>query len=311
MKIIIILTLLALVFVVGCNTYVVEEDNRIKFNDNQSQNRFIMSVKPPDYSEEGYYQVTPIPDKLIFLECINSTLRINNTSIYCEKQEKEDGIRFNDNERRVMDVITSSDSYLKELEFDGKIFHRVGCKKYDGGDWCTFIDDKENLLDIVFYSQEGYVKVQPYNKFEIVNMNARNIFDITDKYDNVSRIVFRETDVFVFREANEIDYDMDISKYESMINENCGNDTNCKIKTRECLRSKKCDLFTEGDNRFNVVNNNDEATIVSRIIFSEINKTGVVFLSIYSKDNDTIIVSYEDKIIGKVSKKILCGKYEK
>ena len=39
----------------------------------------------PDYSEEGYIKINPgNTTRLIYLECINSTLMIANNKIYCE-----------------------------------------------------------------------------------------------------------------------------------------------------------------------------------------------------------------------------------
>lgn len=128
------------------------------------------------------------------------------------------------------------------------------------------------------------------SKFKVVNTNEEIIID---KATTVP--------VFIFRETDEIDYDRDISKYESIINENCGNDTKCKIEIKECLRSKKCNLFTE-------VNTNardlfDKANTVSRIIFSETNYTDTASFHI---DNDTIIIRCENKIVGNINQKLFC-----
>lgn len=40
----------------------------------------------PNFSEVAYYNITLMEEsKFIFLECVNSTLKINNTAIYCER----------------------------------------------------------------------------------------------------------------------------------------------------------------------------------------------------------------------------------
>jgi hypothetical protein len=41
--------------------------------------------KEPNYSEVGYHQVIPGNSGFIFLECVNSTLKFDNTSIWCER----------------------------------------------------------------------------------------------------------------------------------------------------------------------------------------------------------------------------------
>ena len=45
-------------------------------------------------------------------------------------------------------MVVNSD--LKELVFDGKTFHRVGCKKCGGGDWCIFTDGRNKFVAYCF-----------------------------------------------------------------------------------------------------------------------------------------------------------------
>ena len=40
----------------------------------------------------------------------------------------------------------SVNSDLKEMEFDGKLFHRVGCRNCGGADWIIFTDGKKNFI---------------------------------------------------------------------------------------------------------------------------------------------------------------------
>ena len=77
--------------IIGCITFV-ESENKTKYNNTlrfkeTSENNttlFTMRMLRPDYSKEGYIQISPgNTTKFIYLECINSTLVINNNSIYC------------------------------------------------------------------------------------------------------------------------------------------------------------------------------------------------------------------------------------
>ena len=75
---IIVLLVISMVLLVGCSSS--SED--IKGNSNIS---LYITPDLTNYSEQGYIQVFPKEDKkIIMLECVNSTLKITETMIYCE-----------------------------------------------------------------------------------------------------------------------------------------------------------------------------------------------------------------------------------
>ena len=63
----------------------------------------------------------------------------------------------------------SVNSDLKEMEFDGKLFHRVGCRNCGGGDWAIYTDGKDKFIAYCFCGYKidmSKVKLQtePYIK---------------------------------------------------------------------------------------------------------------------------------------------------
>lgn len=83
MKQIILIGMLMLL-VVGCKgtVNIIEEYN----NQTELMNISDLNIFAPDYSKVGYLQIYPNEShKFIYLECVNSTLVINESMVYCTK----------------------------------------------------------------------------------------------------------------------------------------------------------------------------------------------------------------------------------
>ncbi len=82
------LLILGLLLLVGCSINGQEDINEFVFevdNLNNSLEFGMGTASIQDYSDFGFYQIKPDKGKkLIFLECINSTLIIKDNMIYCE-----------------------------------------------------------------------------------------------------------------------------------------------------------------------------------------------------------------------------------
>ena len=49
-----------------------------------------------------------------------------------------------------MNIYDIREPELKEINFDGKTFHRVGCRNCGGGDWLVFTDGKSRFIGYCF-----------------------------------------------------------------------------------------------------------------------------------------------------------------
>ena len=79
---------LLLVLILGCISQA-NDVNKIKFElvDKQEPVLFMANPININYTQEGWVRINPgNATRFIYLECINSTLKINETMIYCEKE---------------------------------------------------------------------------------------------------------------------------------------------------------------------------------------------------------------------------------
>jgi hypothetical protein len=84
-KILLGVMLISMLLLTGCNTEPTLKEVLKQGNTNENNDRFKIPELTIDYSNEAYIKIKPNENtKFIFFECINSTLKINETSIYCE-----------------------------------------------------------------------------------------------------------------------------------------------------------------------------------------------------------------------------------
>ena len=87
-----IIGIFCLLLLVGCSTNGVEEEiYEIELEEENETNISTWGMvewELPDYSKEGYVQIIPSDNKtkIIYIECINSTLVINESMLYCENK---------------------------------------------------------------------------------------------------------------------------------------------------------------------------------------------------------------------------------
>ena len=80
-----ILILLSVVFAINNSEDEFENTGIFNVYDNSEESLFEIQYPIIDYSEEAYVKINPQnTTRFIYLECINSTLIISDTKIYCE-----------------------------------------------------------------------------------------------------------------------------------------------------------------------------------------------------------------------------------